>query len=130
MTGRTNACAGGMKYVTGKFTSSDTETQKSFTVAGLDFEPKIVAVFGGSPAEVGNAMGSILVLSFADIENGKGYYAYQPSYSSGSYEVNGSSNLTVTKVEDGYKVTASTYFFSDISNGNGYRDTFTYYIYG
>lgn len=130
MIGRTNACAGGMKCVTGKFTSSDTETQKSFTVAGLDFEPKIVAVFGGSPVEVGNEMGEILVLSFADIENGKGYYAYKPSYRSGSYNVNGSPNLNVTKVEAGYKITASRYFFSDISDGNGWRDTFNYYIYG
>lgn len=128
--GMTNAGGGGMKYLSGSFTSSDAETQKSFTVSGLDFEPKIVAVFGGSPVKVGTAMGTILVLSFADIENGKGFYAYQPSSTSGSYKVTGSSNLKVTKEETGYKITASTYFFSYISSGNGYKDTFNYYIYG
>lgn len=128
MIGRTNAGAGGMKYVTGSFVSSKTETQKSFTVSGLDFEPKIVAVFGGSPAEVGTAMGTILLLSFADIENGEGFYAYMSS--TFGTKMAGSSNLTVTKEETGYKITASTYFFSYISSGNGYRDTFNYYIYG
>lgn len=132
--GMTNAGgAGGMKYVTGSFTSSNTETQKSFTVSGLDFEPKIVAVFGGSPAEVGSAgigTSAILISSFADIENGVGFYTYQPSTATGAYKVAGSKNLKATKTTDGYTITASSYFFSNISSGKGYRGTFKYYIYG
>lgn len=133
MIGRTNAIAGGggLKSVKGSFTSSKTETQKSFTVSGLDFEPKAVAVYSSSYTEVGNATSAntILIGSFADLERKKGFYIYKRS--GGTIpQHNGSANLTVSGSDGTYTFTASSIYFSNISSNNGYYASFTYYIYG
>ena len=133
MIGRTNATtSGSMKYITGSFTSDKTASQSSFTVSGLDFEPKVIAVYGGTPKEIDGGVGTnvVLISAFSDIENGIGFCTYQASSLVGSYSVSDTPNLTVSKSEDGYTIKASSYLFSNIRDGKGFYSTFKYYIYG
>ena len=71
MIGRTNACAGGkMNSVSGTFTASKTATQKSFTVQGLTFEPKVIAIKRTSISEGSIGAGgssSLLICAFTDL---------------------------------------------------------------
>ena len=131
--GMTNAGgAGGMKYVTGSFTSSKTEKQKSFTVRGLTFEPKVIAIKRTSLTEGsigGGTDDSLIYCAFSDLENGTGFLMPDTSGVSGGFKT--SSYLSVSESDGTFTVKLKTYTFSDytstsrLSYGN-----FTYYIYG
>ncbi|MBE5784406.1 MAG: hypothetical protein E7330_01255 [Clostridiales bacterium] len=127
--GMTNAGAGGgLKLVTGSFTSSNTETQEKFTVSGLTFEPKIVAIRRTSLTD-GDAVGgnNMLICAFSDLETNIGFCGYGIS---GSGTVKTSSALTVSGCNGTYTVTSSTYPFSYVAFGKANYGKYTYYIYG
>ena len=132
MTGRTNACAGGMKYVTGKFTSSDTETQKSFTVSGLDFEPKAIAIMRTSLTEGATGGGSdanLIYCAFSDLENGTGFLMPDDNNTFGGFKT--SSYLSVSESDGTFTVNLKTYTFSHYTSTSRLSyGKYTYYIYG
>ena len=132
MIGRTNAGAGGMKYVTGSFTSSKTATQKSFTVSGLDFEPKVIAIKRTSLTEgtTGGGTGdSLIYCAFSDLENGTGFLMPDTSGASAGFKT--SSYLSVSESDGTFTVKLKTYTFSDYTSTSRLSyGKFTYYIYG
>lgn len=132
MTGRTNACAGGMKYVTGSFTSSKTETQTSFTVSGLDFEPKAIAIKRTSLTEgtTGGGTGAALIYcAFSDLENGTGFLMPDDNNTFGGFKT--SSYLSVSESDGTFTVKLKTYTFSEYTSTTRLSyGKYTYYIYG
>ena len=131
MIGRTNAGAGGkLKFVTGTFTASKTETQKSFTVQGLTFEPKAIAIkrTGITDGSAGAGTGSsLLICAFSDLESGTGFYT---EGNDGSGALKTTSCLSVSGGDGTYTVTSAHEFsFYDSSTQLSYGK-FAYYIYG
>lgn len=131
MIGRTNACAGGkMNSVSGTFTASKTATQKSFTVQGLTFEPKVIAIKRTSISEGSIGPGgssSLLICAFTDLESRTGFYT---EGNDGSGKLKTTSCLSVSGGDGTYTVTSAHEFsFYDSSTQLSYGK-FAYYIYG
>ena len=125
MIGRTNAGGGGaQKYLTGSFTSTSGTSQKSFTVAGLDFEPKLLIIRRTSYVNVKNTP-DIVCIAFKDFErdicagvNTSSSTAYHPS------------NFTITLSKSGDTTTVT---LNQQLSGDSYEDaygTYNYYFYG
>lgn len=133
MTGRTNACAGGgLKPLTGSFTSSKTATQKSFTVQGLTFEPKVIAIKRTSLMEgtTGGGVGADLIYcAFSDLENGTGFLMPDDNNTFGGFKT--SSYLSVSESDGTFTVNLKTYTFSEYTSTTQLSyGKYTYYIYG
>lgn len=125
MVGRTNAgSGGGMKYLEGSFTSVKTTNQKSFTVAGLDFEPKLLIIRRASYVNVTNTP-QIVCMAFKDFEhdicagvNTSSSTAYHPS------------NFTITLSKSGDTTTVT---LNQQLSGDSFEDAYgnyNYYFYG
>ena len=125
MIGLTNAgCGGGHKYLTGSFTSTSGTSQKSFTVAGLDFEPKLLIIRRTSYVNVKNTP-QIVCMAFKDFEhdicagvNTSSSTAYHPS------------NFTITLSKSGDTTTVT---LNQQLSGDSFEDaygTYSYYFYG
>lgn len=131
--GMTNAGgAGGMKCVTGSFTSSKTATQKSFAVSGLDFEPKAIAIKRTSLTEgtTGGGVGADLIYcAFSDLENGTGFLMPDGNNTFGGFKT--SSYLSVSESDGTFTVNLKTYTFSEYTSTTQLSyGKYTYYIYG
>ena len=125
MVGRTNAGGGGgQKYLTGSFTSTSGTSQKSFTVAGLDFEPKLLIIRRTSYVNVKNTP-QIVCMAFKDFEhdicagvNTSSSTAYHPS------------NFTITLSKSGDTTTVT---LNQLLSGDSFEDAYgnyNYYFYG
>lgn len=140
MVGRVNVGGSKIKNISGDFTASNSSTQTSFTVTGVEFTPKVIVVMMTNPNINdlnGDAVGTAHCLSFQMIDlinNVKfiqefsadmRYYSVIHSTSYGGASYNDNDNiLTVTSGSIGY---------SDIAS-SGLRPrvwgTYKYYIYG
>lgn len=130
MIGRTNAGGGGgQKYLTGSFTSTSGTSQKSFTVSGLDFEPKLLIIRRTSYVNVKNTP-DIVCIAFKDferdicacvntaIEDALSASAYHPS----------SPTITLSKSGD-----ITTVTLNQLLSGDSFEDAYgnyNYYFYG
>ena len=140
MVGRVNVGGSKIKSISGTFTASNSSSQTSFTVAGVEFTPKVIVVMM-TRANInnldGNAIGTSSCLSFQMIDlinNVKFIQEFRAdmrdfsvihSTSDGGASYNDNDNiLTVTSGSIGY---------SDIAS-SGLRPrvwgTYKYYIYG
>ena len=141
MVGRVNVGGSNkIKNISGDFTASNSSSQTSFTVTGVEFTPKVIVVMMTNPNinELdGNAIGTAYCLSFQmidlinnvkfiqDFTSSMRNYSVIHSTSDGGASYNDNDNiLTVTSGSIGY---------SDIAS-SGLRPrvwgTYKYYIYG
>ena len=140
MVGRVNVGGSKIKNISGTFTASNSSSQTSFTVTGVEFIPKAIVVMMTNPNINdlnGDAVGTAHCLSFQMIDlidNVKfiqefsadmHHYSVIHSTSNGGASYNDNDNiLTVTSGSIGY---------SDIAS-SGLRPrvwgTYKYYIYG
>ena len=137
MVGRTNAGGGGgQKYLTGSFTSTSGSNQRTFTVAGLDFEPKLLIIQRTNYVNVRNSC-EILFNAWKDFEHSicAGVVTYQSS--SGTYgSVNAIDYLQTYKLIDLSKsgnittVTLSSQLELSGSSSEDAYGTYSYYFYG
>ena len=138
MVGRVNVAGSKIKNISGTFTASNSSSQTSFTVTGVEFTPKVIVVMM-TTANIddldGDAIGSSSCLSFQMIDlinNVKFIQSFRSdlrdfTYISSTSEGGASYNnniLTVTSGSTGYSEIAS----------RGLRPTvwgtYKYYIYG
>ena len=133
MVGRTNAGGGGgQKYLTGSFTSTSGTSQKSFTVAGLDFEPKLLIISRNSYVNVRNTP-EIAHIIWCDFErNIKSYVStsLESGYYSGGANFGESVSVALSKSGDTTTVTISG---APKFSGDSFEDAYgnyNYYFYG
>ena len=138
MVGRVNVGGSKIKNISGTFTASNSSSQTSFTVTGVEFTPKVIVVMMTN-ANIndldGNAVGSSYCLSFQMIDlinnvkfiqefrSDLGDFTYIQSTSDGGASYN-NNILTVTSGSTGY---------SEIEFGSlrpRVWGTYKYYIYG
>ena len=138
MVGRVNVAGSKIKNISGTFTASNSSSQTSFTVTGVEFTPKVIVVMM-TTANIddldGDAIGSSSCLSFQmiDLINNvkfiQGFrsdlhdFTYISSTSDGGASYN-DNTLTVTSGLTGY---------SEIEYGSlrpRVWGTYKYYIYG
>ena len=139
MVGRVNVGGSNkIKNISGTFTASNSSSQTSFTVTGVEFTPKVIVVMM-TTANIddlgGDAIGSSSCLSFQmiDLINNvkfiQGFrsdlhdFTYISSTSEGGASYNNNNILTVTSGSIGY---------SEIPSGlrPSVWGTYKYYIYG
>lgn len=130
MVGRTNAGGGGgQKYLTGSFTSTSGTSQKSFTVAGLDFEPKLLIIRRTSYVNVKNTP-DIVCIAFKDFERNICACvntAIEDAWASSAYHPS-NATITLSKSGDVTTVTLNQPLSGD-SFENAYG-AYNYYFYG
>ena len=138
MVGRVNVGGSKIKNISGTFTASNSSSQTSFTVTGVEFTPKVIVVMM-TTANIndlnGDAIGSSSCLSFQmiDLINNVKFiqsfrsdlrdfsYIYSTSDGGASYNNN---ILTVTSGLTGYSEIASSGVRPSVWG------TYKYYIYG
>ena len=138
MVGRVNVGGSKIKNISGTFTASNSSSQTSFTVTGVEFTPKVIVVMM-TTANIndldGNAIGTSSCLSFQmiDLINNVKFiqefrsdlsdfsYIYSTSDGGASYNDN---ILTVTSGSTGYSEIASSGLQPRVWG------TYKYYIYG
>ena len=138
MVGRVNVGGSKIKNISGTFTASNSSSQTSFTVTGVEFTPKVIVVMM-TTANIdnldGDASGSSSCLSFQmiDLINNVKFiqsfrsdlhdfsYIYSTSDGGASYNNN---ILTVTSGSTGYSEIASSGLQPRVWG------TYKYYIYG
>ena len=131
MVGRTNAGGGGggQKYLTGSFTSTSGTSQKSFTVAGLDFEPKLLIIRRTSYVNVKNTP-DIVCIAFKDFERdicACVNTAIEGAWSASAYHPS-SPTITLSKSGD-----ITTVTLNQLLSGDSFEDAYgnyNYYFYG
>ena len=139
MVGRVNVGGSNkIKNISGTFTASNSSSQTSFTVTGVEFTPKVIVVMMTN-ANIndldGNATGSANCLSFQMIDlinnvkfiqefrSDLGDFTYISSTSDGGASYN-DNTLTVTSGSTGYSEIASSGLAPRVWG------TYKYYIYG
>ena len=131
MVGRTNAGGGGgQKYLTGSFTSTSGTSQKSFTVAGLDFEPKLLIIRRTSYVNVRNTP-DLVCIAFKDFEHdicAGVNTSIETAYNTGSSAHISNFTIALSKSGDVTTVTLNQ-LLSGGSNEDGYGN-YNYYFYG
>lgn len=132
MIGRTNAVAGGdLKLVTGSFRSSTSSQQTSFTVTGLQFEPKIIIVYLGNWSRSSEYIGtgSIDMTQIFDLMNG---VAYANSLRTDLQHTNCLSSIAVSKAaySNGTLTITAYSAYSHYNYGDNIYGTYNYRIYG
>ena len=138
MVGRVNVAGSKIKNISGTFTASNSSSQTSFTVTGVEFTPKVIVVMMTN-ANInnldGNAVGTSHCLSFQmiDLINNVKFiqefrsdlidftYIFPTSDGGASYNNN---ILTVTSGSIGYSEIASSGLAPRVWG------TYKYYIYG
>lgn len=138
MVGRVNVGGSKIKNISGTFTASNSSSQTSFTVTGVEFTPKVIVVMM-TRANInnldGNAIGTSSCLSFQmiDLINNVKFiqefrsdlsdytYIYSTSDGGASYNDN---ILTVTSGSTGYSEIAPSGLQPRVWG------TYKYYIYG
>ena len=139
MVGRVNVGGSNkIKNISGTFTASNSSSQTSFTVTGVEFTPKVIVVMM-TTANIddlgGDAIGSSSCLSFQmidlinNVKFNQGFrsdlgdftYIYSTSDGGASYNNN---ILTVTSGSTGYSEIASSGLYPRVWG------TYKYYIYG
>lgn len=139
MVGRVNVGGSNkIKNISGTFTASNSSSQTSFTVTGVEFTPKVIVVMM-TTANIddlgGDAIGSSSCLSFQMIDlinnvkfiqsfrSDLGDFSYIYSTSDGGASYN-NNTLTVTSGSTGYSEIASSGLDPRVWG------TYKYYIYG
>lgn len=138
MVGRVNVAGSKIKNISGTFTASNSSSQTSFTVTGVEFTPKVIVVMM-TTANIddleGDAIGSSSCLSFQMIDlinnvkfiqefrSDLGDFTYIRSTSDGGASYN-NNILTVTSGSTGYSEIASSGLDPRVWG------TYKYYIYG
>ena len=138
MVGRVNVAGSKIKNISGTFTASNSSSQTSFTVTGVEFTPKVIVVMM-TRANInnldGNAIGTSSCLSFQMIDlinnvkfiqefrSDLGDFTYIDSTSDGGASYN-NNILTVTSGSTGYSEIASSGLQPRVWG------TYKYYIYG
>lgn len=138
MVGRVNVAGSKIKNISGTFTASNSSSQTSFTVTGVEFTPKVIVVMM-TTANIdnldGNAIGTSSCLSFQMIDlinnvkfrqgfmSDLGDFTYISSTSDGGASYN-DNTLTVTSGSTGYSEIASSGLAPRVWG------TYKYYIYG
>ena len=138
MVGRVNVGGSKIKTISGTFTASNSSSQTSFTVTGVEFTPKVIVVMM-TTANIddldGDAIGSSSCLSFQMIDlinnvkfiqgfrSDLGDFSYIYSTSDGGASYN-NNILTVTSGSTGYSEIASSGLYPRVWG------TYKYYIYG
>ena len=138
MVGRVNVAGSKIKNISGTFTASNSSSQTSFTVTGVEFTPKVIVVMM-TRANIndldGEAIGSSSCLSFQMIDlinnvkftqefrSDLGDFTYIDSTSDGGASYN-NNILTVTSGSTGYSEIASSGLYPRVWG------TYKYYIYG
>lgn len=136
MVGRVNVAGSKIKNISGTFTASNSSSQTSFTVTGVEFTPKVIVVMM-TTANIDDldTTGSSSCLSFQmiDLINNVKFiqtfrsdlrdfsYIYSTSDGEASYNDN---ILTVTSGRTGYSEVATSGLRPSVWG------TYTYYIYG
>lgn len=140
MVGRVNVGGSNkIKNISGTFTASNSSSQTSFTVTGVEFTPKVIVVMM-TTANIddldGEAIGSSSCLSFQmiDLINNVKFiqsfrsdlhdFSYIYSTSNGGASYNNNNILTVTSGSIGYSEIASSGLYPRVWG------TYKYYIYG
>ena len=138
MVGRVNVAGSKIKNISGTFTASNSSSQTSFTVTGVEFTPKVIVVMMTNVNINnldGNAVGSSSCLSFQMIDlinnvqftqefrSDLGDFTYIDSTSDGGASYN-NNILTVTSGSIGYSEIASSGLYPRVWG------TYKYYIYG
>ena len=140
MVGRVNVGGSNkIKNISGTFTASNSSSQTSFTVTGVEFTPKVIVVMM-TTANIddldGDAIGSSSCLSFQmiDLINNVKFiqsfrsdlhdFTYISSTSEGGASYNNNNILTVTSGSIGYSEIASSGLYPRVWG------TYKYYIYG
>lgn len=139
MVGRVNVGGSNkIKNISGTFTASNSSSQTSFTVTGVEFTPKVIVVMmttANIDDDDGNATGSADCLSFQMIDlinnvkfiqsfrSDLGDFSYIYSTSDGGASYN-NNILTVTSGSTGYSEIASSGVRPSVWG------TYKYYIYG
>lgn len=139
MVGRVNVGGSNkIKNISGTFTASNSSSQTSFTVTGVEFTPKVIVVMmttANIDDDDGNATGSASCLSFQMIDlinnvkfiqsfrSDLGDFSYIYSTSDGGASYN-NNILTVTSGRTGYSEIASSGVRPSVWG------TYKYYIYG
>ena len=140
MVGRVNVGGSNkIKNISGTFTASNSSSQTSFTVTGVEFTPKVIVVMM-TTANIddldGDAIGSSSCLSFQMIDlinnvkfiqgfrSDLGDFTYIYSTSDGGASYNNNNILTVTSGSTGYSEIASSGLYPRVWG------TYKYYIYG
>ena len=138
MVGRVNVAGSKIKNISGTFTASNSSSQTSFTVTGVEFTPKVIVVMM-TTANIndldGSAVGTSSCLSFQmiDLINNVKFiqefrsdlhdFTYISSTSDGGASYN-DNTLTVTSGSTGYSEIASSGLAPRVWG------TYKYYIYG
>ena len=138
MVGRVNVAGSKIKNISGTFTASNSSSQTSFTVTGVEFTPKVIVVMM-TTANIndldGSAVGTSSCLSFQMIDlinnvkfiqefrSDLGDFTYMYSTSDGGASYN-DNVLTVTSGSTGYSEIASSGLAPRVWG------TYKYYIYG
>ena len=138
MVGRVNVGGSKIKNISGTFTASNSSSQTSFTVTGVEFTPKVIVVMMTN-ANIndldGNAVGTSHCLSFQmiDLINNVKFIQEFRSDLSDFTDIFPTSNggasynnniLTVTSGSTGYSEIASSGLYPRVWG------TYKYYIYG
>lgn len=138
MVGRVNVAGSKIKTISGTFTASNSSSQTSFTVTGVEFTPKVIVVMMTNVNINnldGDAIGSSYCLSFQMIDlinnvkftqefrSDLGDFTYIDSTSDGGASYN-NNILTVTSGSTGYSEIASSGLAPRVWG------TYKYYIYG
>ena len=130
MVGRTNAGGGGGKYLAGTFTSTSGSNQRTFTVAGLDFEPKLLIIRRTSYVNVKNTP-DLVCIAFKDFEHdicAGVNTSIETAYNTGSSAHISNFTIALSKSGDVTTVTLNQ-LLSGGSNEDGYGN-YNYYFYG
>ena len=138
MVGRVNVAGSKIKNISGTFTASNSSSQTSFTVTGVDFTPKVIVVMMAI-ANIddldGDASGTSSCLSFQMIDlinNVKFIQAFMADLSNFSY-INSTSDGGASYNDNILTVTSGSIGYSEIEFGSlrpRVWGTYRYYIYG
>ena len=138
MVGRVNVGGSKIKNISGTFTSSNSSSQTSFTVTGVEFTPKVIVVMM-TTANIndhdGNATGSAHCLSFQmiDLINNVKFAQDFMADLSAFTNINSVSDGGASYNDNILTVTSGSTGYSEIEPGSlrpRVWGTYTYYIYG
>ena len=138
MVGRVNVGGSKIKNISGTFTASNSSSQTSFTVTGVEFTPKVIVVMM-TIANIddldGDASGASSCLSFQMIDlinNVKFIQGFGSDLSNFSY-ISSTSDGGASYNDNILTVTSGSIGYSEIEFGSlrpRVWGTYTYYIYG
>lgn len=138
MVGRVNVAGSKIKNISGTFTASNSSSQTSFTVTGVEFTPKVIVVMM-TTANIndldGSAVGTSSCLSFQMIDlinNVKFIQGFRSDLSDFTY-ISPTSDGGTSYNDNTLTVTSGSTGYSEIaSSGLAPRvwGTYKYYIYG